>query len=176
QLQKEVQAFFQSRCIECHAGQKPKAKLDLSNFEGVVRGSSSGPVVLPGQPDKSRIWQMIQQNKMPPKKPLTEAERRLVHRWIETGSPGLIGKASAAQVSTKHWAYQVPVHPDVPTVQRQDVIRTFIDRFIERGLEQKQLSLAPEASREILIRRVSFDLTGLPPTPSEIDAFIADLA
>jgi hypothetical protein len=176
QLKKEVQAVFQSRCIECHAGQKPKAKLDLSTFEGVARGGSSGPVILAGQPDKSRMWQMIQQDKMPPKKPLAESERRLVHRWIEAGSPGVIMKAAAAQTSTKHWAYQVPIRPDAPTVQRQDFIRTDIDRFIEGALEQKQLSLAPEASREILIRRVSFDLTGLSPTLSEIETFIADSA
>src|SRR6266852_822404 len=176
QLQREVQAFFQSRCIECHAGQKPKAKLDLSTFEGVALGGSSGPVIQAGQPDKSRMWQMIQQDKMPPKKPLAESERRLVHRWIEAGSPGVIMKAAAAQTSTKHWAYQAPIRPDAPTVQRQDFIRTDIDRFIESALEQKQLSLASEASREILIRRVSFDLTGLPPTPSELETFIADSA
>jgi Protein of unknown function (DUF1553)/Protein of unknown function (DUF1549)/Planctomycete cytochrome C len=175
QLQQEVQALFRSRCLECHAGPKPKGKLNLSSFEGVARGSSSGLVVVPRQLDKSRMWQMILQDKMPPKKPLTKSERGIVRRWIEAGSPGLVAKA-APQAPAEHWAFQTPLRPAAPAVKRQDLIRTEIDRFIEAALENEQLSLAPEASREILIRRVSFDLTGLPPTPAEVDAFLADSA
>jgi hypothetical protein len=174
-VQQEIQALFSSRCVECHSGQKPKAKLNLSSFDGVARGSSSGPVVAPGQLDKSRIWQLIQQDKMPPKKPLTDTERQIVRRWIEAGSPGLAVKA-AGQSLAKHWAFQTPLHHSAPAVQRLDLIRTEIDRFIEAALENERLSLAPPASREILIRRVSFDLTGLPPTPAEIDSFLTDSA
>src|SRR5207248_4271104 len=119
----------------------------------------------------SRMWQMILQDKMPPKKPLTETERQVVKRWIEAGSPGLVAKA-APPAPAKHWAFQTPARPAAPAVKRQDLIRTQIDRFIEAALENEQLSFAPEAWREILIRRVRFDLTGLPPTPGEIDAFL----
>src|SRR5262249_12788488 len=145
------------------------------SFEGIARGSNSGQVVVPRQPDKSRMWQMIYQDKMPPKKPLTQTERQVVKRWIEAGSPGLVVKATV-QAPAKHWAFQTPARPAVPAVKQQDFIRTEIDRFIEAALEQEQLSLATDASREILIRRVSFDLTGLPPTPAEIDAFLVDSA
>jgi hypothetical protein len=175
-LQKDIQALFRSRCIKCHGGEKPKAKLNLSNLEGMARGSKSGLVVFPGQIDKSRLWQMIQQEKMPPKEPLPQSERGIVRRWIETGAPGLAFRPEGAEAFKKHWAFQLPTRHAAPSVQRQELIRTEIDRFIEAALEEDRLSLAPEATRETLIRRVSFDLTGLPPTPAEIDSFLGDPA
>jgi mono/diheme cytochrome c family protein len=175
-LQKDIQALFRSRCIKCHGGEKPKAKLNLSNFESMARGGKSGLVIFPGQIDRSRLWQMIQQEKMPPKEPLPESERGIVRRWIETGAPGLVFRPEGAEAFKKHWAFQLPTRHAAPSVQRQELIRTEIDRFIEAALEEDRLSLAPEATRETLIRRVSFDLTGLPPTPAEIDSFLGDPA
>jgi hypothetical protein len=176
ELQKQVQTLFRARCIKCHGGEKPKAKLNLASFDGLANGGKSGLAVLPGQVDRSRLWQMIQQEKMPPKEPLPESERGIVRRWIESGAPGLAFKPAGAESAKKHWAFQPPKRPAIPSVQREELIRTAVDRFIEAALEDNQLSLAPEANQETLIRRVSFDLTGLPPTPAEIDSFLADPA
>jgi hypothetical protein len=176
ELQRQVQALFHSRCLKCHAGEKPKAKLNLSSFDGLAKGSKSGLILFPGQLDKSRLWQMIQQEKMPPKQPLTDSEKTIVRRWIESGAPGFVFKPAGVGTPAKHWAFQVPQRPVIPSVQHPEWIRTAVDRFMEAALEENQLSLAPEANRETLIRRISFDLTGLPPTPADIDAFLADPA
>src|SRR5207245_4617786 len=86
ELQKQVQTLFRARCIKCHGGEKPKAKLNLASFDGLANGGKSGLAVLPGQVDRSRLWQMIQQEKMPPKEPLPDLERGRVRRWIESGA------------------------------------------------------------------------------------------
>jgi mono/diheme cytochrome c family protein len=167
-LGKEVAALFQARCVKCHGVEQPKAKLDLTSMEGLSRGSKRGPVVIAGKPADSSLWHAIQEEKMPPKQPLPEAERALLHRWIEQGAPGL---KAAAKV---HWAFQPPLRPTVPTVKHGDRVRTDVDRFVAAVLEKKGLTLSPEADRLTLIRRVSFDLVGLPPTLAEIDVWLND--
>jgi hypothetical protein len=168
QLTRDVLSLFQARCVRCHGGDKPKAKLNLTSLEGIGRGGKSGPVVSPGKPQDSLLWQLVQEDEMPPKKPLAAAERALLRRWIEQGAPAVPATAPA------HWAFRVPVRPAVPSVTRGEDARTPIDRLIGAALEKKGLSLNPTAGRAVLIRRVSFDLTGLPPTLAEIDAFLAD--
>src|SRR5438132_13460909 len=112
---------------------------------------------------------MVAENKMPPKQPLAEEQRALLRRWIERGAPGLA--ASAAAAGSAHWAYRVPLRPAVPEAQHRELLRTPIDCFVEAALEKKGLSLGPEADRETLLRRASFDLVGVPPTPAEREAF-----
>jgi hypothetical protein len=164
----EVMALFQTRCSKCHGGDKAKAKLNLSNLEGVSRGSRSGEVVVPGKPKESLLWQAVDESKMPPKEPLSQAERTVLRRWIEQGAAGL----PAARTLTR--AFQPPERPLVPVAQRLGNLRTDIDCFIQAALQEKGLALGGEADRATLIRRVSFDLTGLPPTPAELDRFVAD--
>jgi hypothetical protein len=168
ELATQAEALFRSRCTSCHAQARPKAKLDLSSLAGLARGSRSGPVIAPARPDASLLWQMVRDRKMPPKKPLADADRALIREWIAAGAPGLVARSAV------HWAFVPPGRPPVPAVRESARVRTAIDRFIEAALERKGLTLAPEADRLVLIRRVSFDLTGLPPTPAEIDAFVAD--
>ncbi|MFL5244129.1 MAG: PSD1 and planctomycete cytochrome C domain-containing protein [Gemmataceae bacterium] len=168
ELSKQALAILQERCGKCHGGEKPKAKLDLTSPEQISRGSKGTAVVVPGKPDDSLLWRVVGQNKMPPKKPLPDADRLVLKRWIEMGSPGL-------PVQEKNdWAYHPPVRPLVPKVRNTAKLRTDVDAFIEASLEKKDLTFGPEADRATLIRRVSFDLTGLPPSLSAIDEFVAD--
>src|SRR5262245_2500861 len=110
QLGKDLLALFQSRCLKCHGAEKPKARLILTGLEGVARGSENGPVVAPGMPGESVLWQVVREGKMPPKAPLTPEEKRLVHRWIEAGAPGLPSGDSLAGAAT-HWAFVPPARP-----------------------------------------------------------------
>jgi cytochrome c553 len=167
-LSKEVVALFQARCVKCHGAEQPKSKLNLTSLDGLSRGSKRGPVVVAGKLADSPLWHVIDGEKMPPKQPLPEAERAVLRRWIEQGAPGL---KKAANV---HWAFQPPVRPTVPTVRDAERTRSDVDRFIVAALEKKGLALSPEADRLTLIRRVSFDLVGLPPTLPDIDLWLND--
>jgi hypothetical protein len=172
-LQQDVLALFQARCIKCHGPEQQKAKLNLASLDNLARGSRNGAVVSPGKPADSLLWQMIDEDKMPPKQPLPASERTLVRRWIEKGAVGLPATLAVARPSP-HWAFRPVVCPAVPAVRQPGHTRTPIDRFIQVALESKQLSLGPEADRATLLRRVGFDLTGLPPTRAEREAFLAD--
>jgi hypothetical protein len=167
-LPKEIQTIFQARCIKCHGDEASKAKLNLAGAEGVSRGGRRGPVVSSGKPAESVLWRMIHEDKMPPKEPLPESERKIIRDWIEKGAAGL------STAGRTHWAFQPLARPDVPKVHQADRVRTDIDHFIEELLEENKLTLGPEAERATLIRRVSFDLTGLPPTLEEVNSFVAD--
>jgi hypothetical protein len=171
-LQKEVLGLFQARCIKCHGPQKAKAELNLSSGDTIARGSNNGPVIHPGKLADSVLWQMVQEGKMPPKSPLPENERAIIRRWIEQGAPGL--PQVKADTASSHWAFRSLTRVAHPAVQHPEHARTAIDRYIEAVLEKKNLQLGPEADRAALLRRVSFDLTGLPPTLPEIDAFTMD--
>jgi hypothetical protein len=150
--------------------------LDLTSLEKLARGSENGPVVVAGKPAESALWKMIEAGKMPPKpnQPLAERERLIVWQWIEKGAPGLPSEQSLK--GSTHWAFVPPVRPIPPRVQQAQRLRTPIDAFIEARLEQNKLSLGPEANKATQVRRVSFDLTGLPPTRAEIDRFLVDKA
>ncbi len=168
----EVRAIWQKRCTDCHAGKAPKGGLDLSTPEGIARGGRNGPVVTPGKPDASRLWQMVQKEKMPPDEPLPEVERRILRQWIEAGAAGVDPVRLSA-----HWAFRPPVRPGVPGVRGQGSgVRNPVDAFVLAKLGEKGLTLATEAERTTLLRRVAFDLTGLPPTPQDIDSLLADTA
>jgi hypothetical protein len=166
-LGKDAVALFRARCVRCHGADKPKAKLDLTTPESLRRGGKHGPVVAAGKPDASPLWQLVRDGHMPPKEPLSDGERDLLRRWIEGG-------ALAPRAAATHWAFRPLDRPPVPVVRHRERTRTDIDRFIEAALEAKGFALGPEADRATLLRRVCFDLTGLPPTPAEIDAFLAD--
>ncbi|HEY1861701.1 MAG TPA: DUF1553 domain-containing protein [Gemmataceae bacterium] len=169
-LPKEVQSILQARCVKCHGGDEPKAKLNLSSPEGISRGGRRGAIVSAGKPGESALWKMVRDDKMPPKEPLPESERAILRAWIENGAAGV------SVAGRNHRAFQPLVRTEVPKVLHADRVRTPIDCFIEELLEENKLTLGPEADQITLIRRVSFDLTGLPPTLAETEAFIADNA
>jgi hypothetical protein len=156
-------------CFACHgpdAGAR-KAGLRLDRREVAVEKAA----IVPGDPDKSELvhrifWDDEPSKVMPPprtKKTLTAAQKDLLKRWVAAG---------AAYES--HWAYIPPVRPEPPAVKDEKWVRNAIDRFILARLEKEGLTHSREADRETLIRRVSLDLTGLPPTPADVDAFVAD--
>jgi len=164
----DIMALFQARCVKCHGTDKPKGRLDLTSMVGLSRGSRSGAVVHPGKLKDSLMWRLVQENQMPPKEPLSGIDRLKLRRWIEQGAPGLDSTLLV------HYAFQPPVRPPASEVRQLERVRTNIDRFILAALEKKGMTLNREADRATLIRRVAFDLTGLPPTLAEIDFFLKD--
>jgi hypothetical protein len=144
----------------------------------MARGGASGPAVVPGQLDESVLWDQVSSGEMPPEpeEPLSADEKEVIRRWIERGAAGLPDAAEAARTppGADHWAFAPPTHPRPPAVRDGRRVRGPVDRFIQRALEDRGLTLGPDADRATLIRRLSFDLTGLPPSPAEVTAFVAD--
>jgi len=181
-FQHEVLPLMEKKCIACHGGGKtPMAGLDLRTLDGVVKGSSKGPVVMPGNPDASRLWIMIRDGKMPMGgSPLSEDEKQLIREWIEKGQFPVAADVRSSNRADKitekarqWWSFRKPVKPQVPSVHAARV-RTPIDAFIEQKLEEKKWTLGPEADKRTLVRRVYFDLLGMPPTPEQVNEFLAD--
>jgi hypothetical protein len=175
---KDVEPIFKASCYNCHSGTQPKARLRLDAKAGAMAGGLSGPVIVPGKASASRLIHRVEgtgnEKQMPlGGAPLTSKQLATLRHWIDAGASWPGGEVSSAEpVIQKHWAYRKPVRPAVPAVHIP--FKNPIDAFIEAKLEEKKLTLRPEATREKLIRRVSLDLTGLPPSPSEIDEFLAD--
>jgi hypothetical protein len=179
-LERDVLPLMKAHCVKCHGPIKPKGKLNLSGPKSIARGGASGPIVEPGKPDDSMMWDMISSGEMPPEPehPLSANEKATLRRWIELGAIGLPESREAARSrpETDHWAFAALTRPAPPSVRDHQRVRTSVDRFIQRALEDRGLALGPDADRETLIRRVSFDLIGLPPSPAEVAAFLADRA
>ncbi|QJW94327.1 DUF1549 domain-containing protein [Frigoriglobus tundricola] len=174
----QVAPLLASRCLDCHGGPKPKGKLDLSRKAGAMAES-----LVPGKPAESELWKRVAADEMPPKKPLSEAEKKLLKEWIEAGAKWGTDPIDPFRFTTPTragydwWSLQPITRPKVPeALNAQQPARTPIDRFIQSKRAEKGLTSAPEADRRTLIRRVYFDLIGLPPTPEEVDAFVADTA
>ena len=169
---------MKARCIKCHAPINPKGKLNLSGPRSLARGGESGPIIAPGSPDESALWDRVAADEMPPKpeEPLSVAEKALIRRWIEQGAKELPRSEDLQGTApgTDHWAFGALVVPIPPFVRNSSRIRTAVDCFVQGALKERGLALGPEADRATLIRRLTFDLTGLPPGPEEIAAFLAD--
>ncbi len=179
-LERDILPIFRARCQKCHGPIKPKGKLNLSSARSLARGGASGPVVIPGNLSESLIWEQVSTDLMPPRPgdSLSGSEKALLRKWIEQGAHNLPDAAAVSQDApwTDHWAFGPPRTPPVPRVRNPGCIQSTIDCFIESTLEDQGLSLAQPADRTTMIRRLSFDLTGIPPSPGEIDAFVNDTA
>jgi hypothetical protein len=179
------------RCTVCHGRQKQEAGLDLRTRTGMLKGGKSGPAIVPGKPDESLIVKRIRAEEMPPRQRLIEAmvkpveanELAKLERWIELGAPELVDEPNVAGTAADplvrpadrdFWSFRPPQTTPVPQVVHGKRVRNPIDAFVLEKLEADGLSLSPEADPLTLIRRATFDLTGLPPTPAEIEAFLAD--
>ncbi len=187
-----VLTLLEQHCVRCHGGEKTKAGLDLVTREALLRGGESGASVISGNPEKSLLYRMVTHEEepgMPHKEDKLPADAiRAFAEWIKAGVPyarALDKAAGATPAKTTfaitatdraHWAFRPVKRPESPAVQNAAWARTPLDRFILAGIETNQLSPAAPASRETLIRRVTLDLIGLPPTPAEIDAFVRDTA
>ncbi|MCC2671122.1 MAG: hypothetical protein K0Q72_3593, partial [Armatimonadetes bacterium] len=176
QLQEAALALLKNRCVRCHGPARIEGGLNLAVPTAIARGGKSGPAVSHTDPDRSLLWRRVAAGQMPPGEPLSPLDRATLRNWLAAGAPGLPTRVSARPNGDEHWASQKLRAVSPPAVRNAGRVRTPIDRFIQARLEAHGLSLAAEASPEILIRRVTFDLTGLPPTPEEVEAFVRECA
>jgi mono/diheme cytochrome c family protein len=169
---RDIRPILSENCFQCHGpdANQRKAKLRLDTGEGAFQDRGGRRVLTPGKPDGSELYRRITTvdpaEHMPPAKSgkqLSPREINLLRRWVEQGAKW-----------EKHWAYLPPRRSPPPSISSPGQTRNAIDAFILERLEREGLTLLPEADKTTLIRRVSLDLTGLPPTPSEVDAFLAD--
>jgi mono/diheme cytochrome c family protein len=181
---RDIQPILQTHCYECHGPKKTKNGLRLDVRGAALTGGDSGAAIVPGDSEHSllvrRILGLDGDDQMPKDKdPLTGAHVALIRAWIDQGAvwPEQSGAgAPATETPHTHWAYVKPVAAHVPDVRNTTWIRNDIDRFVLARLEKEGLSPSPEAAFETLVRRVSLDLIGLPPTLAELDAALADAA
>lgn len=168
------------RCLGCHNASERKGGLDLSGSKAAMAGGESGEVIAAGKPDDSLLIERIDADEMPPKKPLPADERRLLREWIASGAKwgadpiDVFRFTSDNRAGYDWWSLQPVKRPTPPTVKDAAWVTNPIDNFILSSLEAKGLTHSPSANRRTLIRRLSFDLLGLPPTPEEVAAFVAD--
>jgi hypothetical protein len=188
-FEREVRPLLVSRCYECHGPEsKGEGGLKLDSRAAALRGGASGPAVVPGSPDDSLLIDAIRYGdvfQMPPQSKLPEDEIAIITKWVRQGAawPGdeaLVRAADESDELTEEeksfWAFLPPREPAVPAVHQADWPNSPLDHFILSRLEEQGLSPAAAADRRTLIRRATFDLTGLPPTPEEVAAFVTDEA
>ena len=186
-FEEKIRPVLVSQCYECHASESKKVKggLLLDTREGLLRGGESGPALVPGKAAESMLVAALKHEnlEMPPKKKLSEEVVGDFVRWIERGAadPRLeaapvvaAGKGVDMEKARKHWAFLPPVRGPRPAVQRKEWPRGEVDFHVLAAQEARQLRPVAPAGKRELLRRASFDLTGLPPTPAEIGAFLAD--
>jgi hypothetical protein len=178
-FEKAVLPILQAKCLRCHGEKKQRAGLDLRSKAAILKGGESGAVLKPGSLKESLLWDKIRTDEMPEgETKLTPGEKQTIRRWIESGAPGddratVAGGSADLQITDEErsfWAFRTPVRPKIPAISTANPI----DAFILASLQKQQLTLSRAADRLTLLRRVTFDLTGLPPTPQEIDAFVRD--
>src|ERR1039457_7123008 len=179
-FEKNVRPLFIQRCFGCHgAGASPMGGLRLDNRESILHGGGRGPAVVAGEPNESLLIRALRQTddslKMPPGKKLSDAEIATLAQWIAMGARWAAAQPAADDApAQRYWALVPPKDPAPPQVKNSDWVKSPIDAFVLAGLEAKNLKPAPPASKRELIRRATFDLTGLPPTPEEVQAFLSD--
>ncbi len=195
-FEKRVRPILSARCQGCHGPAKQKGGLRLDARETVLAGGSTGPAVVPGNPSESLLVDAInygENYQMPPKSKLPPEEIATLTEWVQRGAPWGIGPQAVGgsagsakipgvlskeefQARARFWSFQPLSHPTPPPVKQSHAgwVRNPIDRFILAALEEKDLAPAPEAGKRTLIRRLSFDLIGLPPEPEDVEAFLND--
>ena len=189
--QHDVIPIVLRRCTACHGKHRQENGLDLRSKATMVRGGKTGPAIIPGKPADSLLIKKIAAGQMPPPtrlieacvKPVEKAELDTLTRWIAAGAPEMVIEPDVATtrpdplVTDKdrdYWAFRPPQPVKVPAVREFARVRNAIDNFVLQKLEAKGLTLSPGADRAALMRRAYFDLTGLPPEPAEVKAFLAD--
>ncbi|MCH2401879.1 MAG: DUF1549 domain-containing protein, partial [Pirellulales bacterium] len=175
---KDIKPLLKSRCYACHGGLKQESSLRLDTASLALQGGDSGAVIAPGDPEASLLLQKVaetdESSRMPPEgDPLTPGEVELIRAWILRGATGPADESPEAD-PLQHWAFQVPVRPEVPAVQNPQWTRNPIDAFLLARVEEQQLAITPAASDAELIRRLYLNLLGLPPTPAQLDAYLTN--
>jgi mono/diheme cytochrome c family protein len=190
-FEKSVRPVLVANCHGCHSATASKIRggLRVDSLQGLLAGGDSGPAIVPGDPDGSLLVQAVRHldpdTGMPPKGRLPDAQVAAIERWVAMGAPhpdALEQAGSAPRMTAgidiergrEFWAYRAPIRAEPPTVRDQAWSTDPVDRFILARLESAGLSPQPDADRRTLARRASLDLTGLPPSPEELERFLAD--
>ena len=186
-FESKVRPILVQNCHKCHSGAKPKGDLSLASRDGLLAGGESGDVVIPGQPEKSLLVEAInrQSIEMPPDKKLADDEIATLTQWVKIGAPwpeeqGGTGPAirktrgKITDEDRSYWAFQPVRSAPLPDVSGDAWSRGALDRFLLARMAPEGLHPAGEADKGTLVRRVTFDLLGLPPSPEEVSAFVSD--
>lgn len=186
-FENKIRPVLAEHCYACHSDQAEKVKggLRLDTREALVKGGTSGPVIVPGDAEASSLIKAIRYTdpelQMPPKdKKLSVEQIANLEAWVKMGAPdprtvsGPRSLTDIAEARARHWAFQPVQNPALPKVKKSRWVQTPVDAFVLAKLEQNQLKPAPPADRRTLMRRISYDLIGLPPAPEEVEAFVKD--
>jgi len=185
-FEKKVRPLLIENCFQCHStGKKIRGGLLLDNRAGVIKGGDTGSAVVPGEPGKSLLVKAIgykDEPRMPPRSKLNDEQIAALTTWVKMGAPWPVDSGAAVtgpanfdlEKRKQHWSFQPLKSCPIPEVHDRQWPRSPLDHFILARLEAANLKPAPEIDRRTWLRRVTFDLIGLPPTPAEIDAFLAD--
>ena len=177
---KQIQPLLSKKCVSCHGPEKQKAGLRLDRKGAVLKGGDDlGPAIVPGDSRKSPLFRVVAGLEVGLEMPaagekLTAAEVELLKRWIDGGAEWPDDGSEMEDIAKSHWAFRPLVRPMVSGFNADFRIQNSIDGFITARLERDGIKPSPEADRTTLIRRLKFDLLGLPPSPEEIDEFVAD--
>lgn len=189
--QHDIIPIMNLRCTVCHGLRQQDGGLDLRTKAAMLKGGKSGPAIVLGKPAESLVLKRIHAQEMPPRKllvdfgvrPIETPEIDTLSKWIAQGAPEVEIQPDAATTKAdplvtdadrQFWSFQPPKRPVAPTVKSQNRVRNAIDAFLLRKLEENKLSFSAEAEKLTLIRRVAFDLTGLPPAWGDVEKFLAD--
>ena len=187
----EVLPVLQLRCVICHGKTVAEAGLDLRSHASMLKGGKSGPAIVAGRPGESLLLQRIHAGEMPPKrriveasiKVITETEVQLLEQWIAAGAPNDAAMIDApgngpdtlvTDEERSFWAFQTPKKSPLPQVENQAWSQNAIDLLILQGIERAGLTPSPAAPKAVLLRRVYFDLLGIPPTSAQLQVFLND--
>ncbi len=180
-FERKVRPVLAGRCYECHSARAGKSRggLLLDSREGLLRGGDSGPAVVPGDPERSPLIRAVRRTdpklQMPPKEALPAGQVADLVAWVKAGAPDpRTGPAAAPGVAGRLWSLRPVQAPPVPAVRDRAWPHNAVDHFLLARLEAKGLAPVADTDRRTLIRRATFDLIGLPPTPAEAEAFVAD--
>jgi hypothetical protein len=181
-----IRPLLESRCVKCHGQDERNGGLDLRRRFTMLQGGDNGPAIVVGDPDASLLVRRIERGEMPPKEeePLEARQKQLIRNWIADGAPlersteppleAPTTTSGAPKTYRNFWAFQPPKRPPMPHPEARHRIRAPIDALLLHRMASKGVEFNPDASKAVLLRRLCFDLLGLPPTLEQIDDFLAD--
>lgn len=180
-FEEQVLPVLQAHCVKCHSGSAPQAGLDVRSRASLLKGGTNGAAIVVGSAEESLLYQRVRKGEMPMGgERLSEQDLGQIRRWIDAGAPAAHAEAlpppepGTTAADRNHWAFRPPRRPSTPRLKNESRVRTPIDAFLLAALEEKELTFSSQADRVTLMRRAYFDLLGLPPTPQEVDRFLAD--
>jgi hypothetical protein len=175
-----VALIFASHCLDCHSGHEPKGGLDLSQVESTMQGGDSGESIAVNDASASLLWERIDSDEMPPEHPLSDDEKNVIRHWIDNGAKWGTSPIDPFAITTTSragydwWSLQPLQSVQPPQIEPSDWAHNEVDLFVLKKLRDAQLEPSPQANPRSLIRRLHFDLNGLPPSPEAVAGFVAD--